>query len=271
METRDYKSRVAVGRGSKADRGSFISRKFGRNRKKYGPQPAVKNRSRLFVVLAAVALSFLVVYSLIKWLRGGGEKPVAVAPVSETAKTIPLPVPSTPLVPVQKAPEKKPVIRAESANKSQEAATVAVPLPDPAVSTIVPAPAPVKKPEPPAPIVRVKPPEPRFTFYKILPDQEVIIPEQDIRMMKQNVPSASVQYTVQVGSSLQLDEAKKLQEKLSQIKVKSQVESVEIDNALWYRVKVGPFKGLDDADKVRLWLRHNKIDSIVQQQKKLEH
>jgi cell division protein FtsN len=39
---------------------------------------------------------------------------------------------------------------------------------------------------------------------------------------------------------------------------------IKIENATWYRVKIGPYGTLADADKVRQYLRGNKIDSIVQ-------
>jgi cell division protein FtsN len=238
-----------------------------RNNKSHKPVP---DRSRLWIILAAVALSVLAVISLMKWLKGSEENsvPVSVAPVSKPAKTIPLQVPPSSVPPpVPKVPEKKPVALPDAVNKSQEPATPppAQPVPGPDAAVPVVAPAPEQKKVGP-----VKLPEPRFTFYKILPDQEVIIPDPDIRMLKQSAPpSANTQYTLQVASSLQLDDAKNIQVKLSQIKVKSQIESVEIENALWYRVKVGPFKDLDRADQVKAWLRNNKIDSVVQ--KKIEH
>ena len=266
METKDYKSRVVTGRNSKTDQDDVIAWKRPRNRKGNKPVP---DRSRLWVILAAGALSILAIIFLMKWLRGGGENsaPVSVAPVSTAAKSIPLPVSPTMPASAPKAPEKKPAAQPDAADKSQAPVTTALPappIPVPGTAAVAPAP-PQKKVEP----VKAKPPEPRFTFYKILPDQEVIIPDPDIRMLKQSAPSANIQYTLQVASSLQLDDAKKIQEKLSQIKVKSQIESVEIEHALWYRVKIGPFKDLDGADKVRLWLRNNKMDSVVQ--KKIEH
>ena len=224
----------------------------------------MSKRSRWWLVLAAAILSIFAIVSLMRWLKGGVENSVAVsvAPVPRTAnKTIPLPVPASEPASTPKAPEKKPPAPTDAADKSQEQQPGTASPAQPGADTSA---LQQKKAEP----VKVKPPEPRFTFYKILPGEEVIIPDPDIRMLKQSAPVANVQYTLQVASSLQLDEAKSIQEKLSQIKVKSHIESIEIENALWYRVKVGPFKDLDRADQVKVWLRNNKIDSVVQ--KKIE-
>jgi cell division protein FtsN len=110
-------------------------------------------------------------------------------------------------------------------------------------------------------------PEPRFTFYKILPEKEVIIPESEIKTMKREEslgkkPEAA--YLLQAGSFTSQQEAEKLKARLAEIKVKAKLEMIKLENTAWYRVKVGPYATLADADKVRQYLRANKIDSIVQ-------
>jgi cell division protein FtsN len=113
-----------------------------------------------------------------------------------------------------------------------------------------------------------KQPEPRFTFYKILPEKEAIIPESEITNLKHQEslgkkPLAS-QYLLQAGSFANPLDAVKLKEKLTALKIKSHIENVKIENAAWNRVKIGPFKSLEDADKVRTYLRNNQLDSVVQ-------
>lgn len=113
-----------------------------------------------------------------------------------------------------------------------------------------------------------KPVEPRFSFYKILPEKEVIIPESEIRNMKQEekqgTKPAGTSYLIQAGSFANLEDAEKLKAQLSHLKVKSKIESVRIENVEWHRVKIGPFTSLVDADRTRLYLRSNGIDSVVQ-------
>ena len=114
-------------------------------------------------------------------------------------------------------------------------------------------------------------PEPRFTFYKILPEKEVFVSESEIRSLARDEqagkrePSAS--YLIQTGSFKTLEEAEKMKARLSAAKVKAKMEKVMIENATWYRVKVGPYTSLTDAEKMRAYLRKNKVDSVLQQTK----
>ena len=110
--------------------------------------------------------------------------------------------------------------------------------------------------------------EPRFTFYKILPEKEAIIPESEITNLKQAESQGNKmrtgQYLLQAGSFANPQDAVKMKEKLTALKIKSHIENVKIENAAWNRVKIGPFTSLADADKVRTYLRNNQIDSVVQ-------
>jgi cell division protein FtsN len=121
---------------------------------------------------------------------------------------------------------------------------------------------PEQKPQP------IKPREPRFTFYKILPEKEVIIPESEIKTIKREEsrgkqPTTAL-YLVQAGSFDNLQGAEQLKADLARIKIKAKIEMIEIENSAWYRVKIGPYATLADADKVRAYLRKKGIDSIVQ-------
>lgn len=115
----------------------------------------------------------------------------------------------------------------------------------------------------------VAPPvEPRFTFYKILPEKEVIIPESEIKALKRDEGLGSSAkpepYQIQVGSYNSQAEAERIKAKLSQLKVKSKIENVKIENTQWFRVKIGPFDKLADADKVRDYLKTNQMPTVVQ-------
>lgn len=111
------------------------------------------------------------------------------------------------------------------------------------------------------------PPEPRFSFYKILPEKEVIVAENEIKAMKREESQGKkpvAAYLLQAGSFASQQEAEKLKARLAEIKVKARLEMIKLDNTAWYRVKIGPYATLADADRVRQYLRGNKIDSIVQ-------
>jgi cell division protein FtsN len=114
----------------------------------------------------------------------------------------------------------------------------------------------------------LKPVQPRFSFYKILPEKEAIVPENEIKNLKRDESlgkqPSSAQYLLQVGSFTNPQEAEKLKAKLSTLKIKSHIETVKIESAIWNRVKIGPFTSLAAADGVRSILRGSQIDSVVQ-------
>ncbi|MFO1417799.1 MAG: SPOR domain-containing protein [Methylotetracoccus sp.] len=113
-------------------------------------------------------------------------------------------------------------------------------------------------------------PEPRFSFYKILPEKEVIVSESEIRELarEENLGrGTAASYMVQAGSFSRLDDAEKLRARLAEVQVKAKTEKVIIESATWYRVKIGPYKSLADAERVRSHLRKNSVDSVLQQAK----
>jgi cell division septation protein DedD len=113
-----------------------------------------------------------------------------------------------------------------------------------------------------------KPVEPRFTFYKILPEKEVILPESEIRTIKREEKQGKivpgVGYTVQVGSFRTREEAERLLAGLGKIKIKAKLEGVKIDEVTWFRVKIGTYQNLSEADRMRAFLRKHGFDSVVQ-------
>lgn len=147
-------------------------------------------------------------------------------------------------------------------------------LPDPSTQVLEKKP---DKPDPKAPAPKPdakpeqaeapKPVEPRFTFYKILPEKEAIVPESEIKQLKHEESlgkKPTIQYLLQAGSFSNPQDAEKLKARLSALKIKSHIENVKIENANWNRVKIGPFTSLADADRVRGYLKSNQIDSVVQ-------
>ncbi|MDD2767488.1 MAG: SPOR domain-containing protein [Methylococcus sp.] len=109
---------------------------------------------------------------------------------------------------------------------------------------------------------------PRFAFYKILSEKEEIIPEAEIRTIKreeeQGTSPPGGGYIVQAGSYRSRADAEKMRVDLVKIKVKARLESVKIESVEWFRVKIGPYDNLADADRLRSILKKNGIDSVVQ-------
>jgi cell division protein FtsN len=114
------------------------------------------------------------------------------------------------------------------------------------------------------------PAAPRFSFYKVLPEKEVIISESEIKTLKREESlgkGGGTGYLVQAGSFTSQQDAEKLKARLAGLNVRAKLEMIKLENTVWYRVKLGPYGSLADADKVRAHLRTNKIDSVVQQAK----
>jgi cell division protein FtsN len=114
-----------------------------------------------------------------------------------------------------------------------------------------------------------KPEPPRFDFYTILPELEVIIPDEEIRMKKPRAQKESVQakkdgsYILQAGSFKRHDQADRRKAKLALLGVNATIQRVTIhDNEVWYRVKIGPFDDLKRLNNIRTKLFKNDINAI---------
>lgn len=121
----------------------------------------------------------------------------------------------------------------------------------------------VKKPkEEPIP----PPPKPRFDFYTILPEMEVVIPEQEISgKPKQGVPQVDKPgtYVLQAGAFRKFDDADRLKASLALLGVQANVQAATINNETWYRVRIGPYNNLDELNAVRMRLRENAINAVL--------
>lgn len=109
--------------------------------------------------------------------------------------------------------------------------------------------------------------EPRFTFYTLLPEKEITIPEGEIRARKRAEILGRTKpedYFIQVGSFHSPEDARRIQTELGRLGVKARLEQTEIGKVLWYRVRIGPFKTLREVEAIRARLRGHRIDSIVQ-------
>ena len=120
---------------------------------------------------------------------------------------------------------------------------------------------------PAAPVASL--PEPKFGFFKLLPDSERKISESEINSEKREVrlgkkPVAG-QYFLQLGAFKSQEQAEALKAQLEEFaKLKPRLEQIKLEFGSWYRVKLGPYQSIPDANQVRLFLRDRNIDSIMQ-------
>ncbi len=110
------------------------------------------------------------------------------------------------------------------------------------------------------------PPKPRFDFYTILPEMEVVIPEQEISgRPKQGVPQVDKPgtYVLQAGAFRKFDDAERLKASLALLGIQASVQMATINNETWYRVRIGPYNNLDELNAVRMRLRENAINAVL--------
>jgi cell division protein FtsN len=133
----------------------------------------------------------------------------------------------------------------------------------PAPPPVAQLPAPKPKPAAKADDVK-KPAKPRFDFYTILPEMEVVVPDTRAK----GGPGAAVDkpgtYILQIGSFRSYAEADNLKAQLALLGVESTIEKVTNGNDdTWHRVRVGPTQDLRELNKIRTRLLNNNINPIL--------
>ncbi|WP_339615660.1 SPOR domain-containing protein [uncultured Gilvimarinus sp.] len=112
-------------------------------------------------------------------------------------------------------------------------------------------------------------PKPRFDFYKLLQEEEVIVPATEPNRRSDDTPPATpVEYLLQVGSFRNPDDADKLRAQLILLNLDARTESVTINNGeRWHRVVVGPFDNQSKLSKARTTLVTNQYNALVLKRK----
>ena len=108
--------------------------------------------------------------------------------------------------------------------------------------------------------------EPRFDFYTILPETEIVVPDYEIntRSREEKFGKAkTTKYLIQAGSFRNFSEADKLRARLALMGIESRVEKAKVGNVIWNRVKMGPYSRSSSVSVIRKRLRNNGIDVIV--------
>ena len=112
------------------------------------------------------------------------------------------------------------------------------------------------------------PPKPRFDFYNLLPEMEVLVPEEEIKGTPTREGVKRVEkpgtYLLQAGSFRSRKQADQLRAKLALLGMETSIQTVSINSKQsWHRVRVGPFNNLRDLNQARSLLKKNGIDAIL--------
>jgi len=102
-----------------------------------------------------------------------------------------------------------------------------------------------------------------FDFYNILPELEVVIPEEELHQ-EGDAPREKANYFLQVGSFKSAGDAEARKAELFLLNFTPSVQTVTIDgNQTWHRVRIGPFSDTRSVDRARRRLQDNNIDFIM--------
>lgn len=104
----------------------------------------------------------------------------------------------------------------------------------------------------------------RYDFFTVLPEMEVIVPEQEL---SRNDPAVNVDgtesYILQVASFRNAGDAEQMKARLALLGNVANIQVVTVNDATWHRVRIGPIEGARRADEIRRTLQDNDIDTLI--------
>jgi cell division protein FtsN len=130
------------------------------------------------------------------------------------------------------------------------------------------------KPSKPAKEESSEVPKPRFDFYTLLPEMEVVVSDQDEKEGAREQPttgeteapapvSDNASYVVQMGSFRRYEEADRLKASLALMGVEAEIQKVTVQSGdLFYRVLSRPLSRAD-ANQLRARLQEQHINSLL--------
>ena len=116
-----------------------------------------------------------------------------------------------------------------------------------------------------------EPRKPRYDFFTVLPEMEVVVPEQELSRKADktdpltDMPADSTpdNYILQAGSFRNASDAEQLKAQLALLGSIAAVQKVTVNGQTWHRVRIGPFRGAREANEMRRMLADNQIETLV--------
>ncbi len=114
---------------------------------------------------------------------------------------------------------------------------------------------------------RTAPRENRFEFYEILPQLEVVVPDDEAptNAGMRRPRETPGRYLLQAGSFGAAADADRMQANLALLGFVSHVQRVTLDDDVFNRVRIGPIDDLDTAKRTQRRLRDAGIDTLLMQ------
>jgi cell division protein FtsN len=108
----------------------------------------------------------------------------------------------------------------------------------------------------------------RFEFYEILPQFEVVVPEDDgpaaaTATTRPRPAAAPGSFLLQAGSFSAAADADRLKANLALLGFESHVQRVTLEDDVFNRVRIGPIGDVDTAKRTQRQLRDAGIDTLL--------
>ncbi len=109
--------------------------------------------------------------------------------------------------------------------------------------------------------------KPRFDFYSMLPNRQVVIPQQKYRSPQQKKHpkvTSPGHYLIQAGSFKRHSAADALKARLALLGLEADIKKASLSNGqTWYRVRIGPEDSTKRVNTMMKRLKEHDIDSMV--------
>lgn len=130
------------------------------------------------------------------------------------------------------------------------------------------------KPAAPADAPAANPDKPKYDFYSVLPEMEVVVPDAEVKSAATTPATADAQgaaanpaqrYMLQAGSFRTSADADALKARLTLMGVGASVsvQKVNVNGTEYFRVRLGPFADLRSVDGAKRTLEGNGINAIA--------
>lgn len=109
---------------------------------------------------------------------------------------------------------------------------------------------------------------PRFDFYTLLPEMEVVIPDDELDQDAAPPPGKKTaddgaSYLLQVGSFTKPADAERLKAELALLGFQARVNAIKASDRTWHRVRIGPFAAPAALREAQQQLAQNGHRSFV--------
>lgn len=109
-----------------------------------------------------------------------------------------------------------------------------------------------------------------FDFYTMLPDLEVVVPEESPSASKSSAgasPMPPGRYWLQAGSFRRFQDADRRKAELALLGFQSSIQAVSLDGQTWHRVRIGPLESAGEAEAARRRLAESGIGALAVREK----